>query len=302
MSFYYRLFFPNQAFREVDDIEKLVPFMYLNELEAKKDNENINQNIISKEPIIISETEKQTEKPNKNKEHKILEQTIEEQPISKNDFNKRELCIIQPKQPDSLFWCIYIALYGYNKYNEIGHRYGNIEIEEKQKIMEMMKKNPSKIKECPKRITKAQYQEIMSDFMTNKKITNEMLIMFALYYDIRIWIVNTASDQKNIGLPDSWYMDIYSNECLKKEPIIIYKKQGRSQQYFIEQSEGEQFIKITNNIKNKLFRFDNYDTPLKTISNYKIIDLEIFADQLDIEFNGKYKKQEVYDKIMQKIL
>ena len=199
MSFYYRLFFPNQAFREVDDIEKLVPFMYLNELEAKKDNENINQNIISKEPIIISETEKQTEKPNKNKEHKILEQTIEEQPISKNDFNKRELCIIQPKQPDSLFWCIYIALYGYNKYNEIGHRYGNIEIEEKQKIMEMMKKNPSKIKECPKQITKAQYQEIMSDFMTNKKITNEMLIMFALYYDIRIWIVNTASDQKNIG-------------------------------------------------------------------------------------------------------
>jgi len=159
----------------------------------------------------------------------------------------------------------------------------------------MMRASPSKIKECSKRITKAQYQEFMSDFMTNKKLTTEMLTVFAIYCNMRIWIVNLG----NLEEPESWYMDICSNDTLHLQPTIIYRKNRT--QYSIELAEGDQLSDMVSKIKNQLFKFDNYDTPLKAISNYKISDLEYIADQLGITMEGKYKKQDVYDKIIQKL-
>ena len=278
MALYYRLLFPNQAFRQLEDIEQLVPFMYLS------NNDKINTDKQQADSI-----------PQTQPAENLIEDPIPPTPKPQTK-NTKAKSTIYPKQPDSLFWCIYIARHGYQSYTEIGHRYGNTEIEEKQQIVEMMRASPSKIKECSKRITKAQYQEFMSDFMTNKKLTTEMLTVFAIYCNMRIWIVNLG----NLEEPESWYMDICSNDTLHLQPTIIYRKNRT--QYSIEVAEGDQLSDLTSKIKTQLFKFDNYDTPLKAISNYKISDLEDIADRLGIALEGKYKKQDVYDKIIQKLI
>jgi acetylornithine/succinyldiaminopimelate/putrescine aminotransferase len=49
-----------------------------------------------------------------------------------------------PKQKDTLFWCLYIANNGLNAYNAITQGYSNIEMQEKKQIMESIKTQPSR--------------------------------------------------------------------------------------------------------------------------------------------------------------
>ena len=61
---------------------------------------------------------------------------------------------------------------------------------------------------------------------------------------------------------------------------------------------GEQYKSFVLKI-NQAFKFDNYDTALKPISNYKITDLENISEKLGICYEKKCKKQDMYDKILQ---
>ena len=51
-----------------------------------------------------------------------------------------------------LFWAVYINIYGYENYMQISNKYGNAELEEKQKMIEFLKKNYSKLKEVNKKV------------------------------------------------------------------------------------------------------------------------------------------------------
>jgi hypothetical protein len=53
---------------------------------------------------------------------------------------------ISPTHQDSLFWCIYIAMHGYNDYLQVSRNYGVKELEIKQKIGNYIQSNPSKMK------------------------------------------------------------------------------------------------------------------------------------------------------------
>jgi hypothetical protein len=201
---------------------------------------------------------------------------------------------IFPKKPDNLFWCIYVALYGYNEYIQIGHRYGNIEIEEKHKMMVLMTKNPTFAKNSTKKITKALFQEIMSDFMTNKKITMDMLTMIANYHNKRFWITFLTE----MGEPEPYFMEISSNDACTTEIILLYKR-GKND---VSISDENTNSSVYDNIRNTRFKFENGDSPLKAISTYKTHELEHIFDVLDIERepDKKYKKIDYYQCIMAK--
>jgi len=195
-----------------------------------------------------------------------------------------------PKRNDNLFWCIYIALYGYNKYEQISHHYGNTEIQEKQNMMELMRKTPTTVKYGGKKITKVLFQEIMSDFMTNKRITNDMLLMFAIYLNKCFLIVNV--DNKHSI--DKMYIELGD---ISNETFIFYKH-GKYD-FSIELSNGDEFEQKIEKIRSTLFRFDHYDLPLKAISNYKTDELMSMSGPLHILWDSakKYKKSEIYSKI-----
>ena len=132
----------------------------------------------------------------------------------------------------------------------------------------------------------------MSDLMTNKKITTNMLIAFAIYYNKRFWIVNPENKT---------YMDIdcYKNEDDNEKDVIvvdiIYKQ--KNAYGWPQDVEVDDFEKI----RNTMFLFDNFDAPLRTISNYKLSEIEEIAKKIGGDLNGK-KKQEIYQEILQKIL
>jgi hypothetical protein len=197
--------------------------------------------------------------------------------------NKKMESIIFPEKMDNLFWSIFISVYGYTEYETIGRCYSNREISEKQNIMEFIKKNPKSLKNMNKKITKAMTQEILSDIMSNKKTTLDVLPAFALFYKKNIIILNEKN--KNI------YLKIYLVEDTKEYILLIKNKKG-----FFGVDTDITREKIQNIFDTK-FCLEDYNKPLKTISNYKSDELNYIGEMMGLNITGKIKKQELYNEI-----
>lgn len=204
--------------------------------------------------------------------------------------NKINNNMIIPNKTDSLFWCVYIAVYGYDEYNTIINHYYNKEMEERQKIIDYLKKNPSIIKNSNIKITKIAFQEMLSDLMVNKKITLNLLILLCIYYNINIFIVN-----------DYTYVEFsVINEILDKPTYIIYK--NKNKEYAIDLDFSMEKI---NNIKNNYFKIENFIKPLKSISNYSIHELKQILKSFNLKdeiTNNLKLKTDIYNIICEHCL
>ena len=271
MSIYHQIFNTSAKWNSITDIQQLEQFMFLEKPIAT----NIITNELSKEKVLVE-----------------IPQPINEKQIIENVKDIATILIPKqshyyPKKPDSLFWCMYIAIYGYKEYNQISHRYSNVEIEEKHKMMELMKKTPNTMKTTNRKITKVLAQEIMSDFMTNKRITMDMLLIYAIYHNKKIVLINVDENK----LPNKYYI-IFSSQNYS-ETIVIYKKNNY---YGLEMNYNEEILQ---DILTNLFCVEQIDKPLKTISNYKIDDLEKIAYKLNVDYTSKkLKKNELYNAIL----
>jgi hypothetical protein len=74
----------------------------------------------------------------------------------------------EPKQKDTLFWCIFAAVYGESEYLMIGSKYANRELEEKSKMISEFKKSSSELRSMNHKMTLGSIQEMMSEYMTNQ--------------------------------------------------------------------------------------------------------------------------------------
>jgi hypothetical protein len=207
----------------------------------------------------------------------VINESIQFQKNTKTDS------IIFPEKMDNLFWSIFISVYGYTEYDTIGRCYSNREISEKQNIMEFIKKNPNSLKNMNKKITKAMTQEIMSDIMSNKKTTLDVLPAFALFYKKNIIILNEKN--KNI------YLKINLVEDIKEYILLIKNKKS-----FFGVDADISAEKIQNIFDTK-FCLEHYNKPLKSISNYKSDELNSIGGMMGLNLTGKIKKQELYNEI-----
>lgn len=204
---------------------------------------------------------------------------------SESQNNKNHKSYYEPTQNDTLFWCIYIHVYGYQDYIQIGHKYGNCELNEKHKIIEFMKQNPKKIKDSNFKVTKSLCEEIISEFMVmNNQTTLLGLIALSIYYNVSLFIVNK---QKNLYLK-------YSPHDYNGLPIVIYKQGKSHKKYTTEMETTDALVK---HIEETMLCLETIDKPLKSISNYKSNDLLSIASKLKIDLPDKVKKDEVYRKI-----
>jgi hypothetical protein len=272
MSIYHQIFHPLEKWQSPTDIQLLESFMFL--IKPVEEKREITHDVPEKPEIFQDVSPRPSRSP---------------PTIVTNLENKRRPASTQyfPRKPDTLFWCVYIALHGMKEYNQIGLHYGNVEIEEKQKMMELMRKTPNIIKNANKKITKVSSHEIMSDFMTNKRTTVDMLMIFAVYNNMRIILVNV--DNKN--QPDKSYTILGSQ--IYTQTIVIYKKNNY---YGLEMEYQEQKME---EILTNLFCMEQIDRPLKAITNYKIDELEAIAYKLNVDYTtSKLKKQELYNAIL----
>lgn len=178
---------------------------------------------------------------------------------------------------DSLFWCLYIAAYGHSAYESIGRGYSNVEIAEKQKIIEFVRKTHGITK------TKVMAQEVMSDLMTNKRASLMVLPALAAFYKKRIIITKQ----------NRFYIDVEITGAEDSETLYLIKNE--------KGNYGIDYSNPTPNL-NKLIRLNGYDKPLAAISTYKIGDLTELAIRVGIDTTVKRNKADLYQAVTIKCL
>ena len=274
-NFLHQIFYNFNKFDDESKCNELRSFFLTNDnkqriMESSFLNDNNNNHTKKEEQIIHNKIEKNDTKN-----------------IVQNNHSEPE-DIYFSKRKNSIFWAIYLSIYGYEQYLAINNKYGNVELEEKQKIMNFLKTGYSKMKEVSKKTSKTLMQEWMSELMSAAKMSLSILQVFSVYYQRPI-IIYIESIRAHLKFYES-------NESSSSEntPILI-----------IQNSVGH--YGVNNNVTSEKIKeimsgicLEDIEKPLKGISAYKVSDLLELAEKCNIseyENGEKMKKPELYEKI-----
>ena len=201
------------------------------------------------------------------------------------DNNPQRLDTVTPAQYDSLFWCMYIAIHKYAEYLMIHHKHNAIEMEWKQQLSKQVNEYPAKLKQSNHKVTKANIQELLSDFMTSPYKTNLLCVVtVTVYHNINIIIMNSTNNMRMEFIADSSVKDTY----------ILHKNDRNHYSIDMEPICDVELEKL----RNRSFLIENNEKPLKSIGTYKVDELVHYAKLFGLyNDHEKYKKNELYDLI-----
>jgi len=199
-----------------------------------------------------------------------------------------KISTLTPPQTDSLFWCIYIAIHKYEEYLMIHNKHNMLELEWKQKLSKQITDCPAKLKQSTHKVTKANIQEILSDFMTAPYKTNMLcVIAITVYYNIHIIIMNSTNNMRMEFLTDTLPTDVHLVDT-----YVIYKNEKNHYSISPEPASADELTRI----RNSSFLIENNEKPLKSIGSYKVDELIQYAKLFGVyNDHEKYKKNELHD-------
>ena len=235
------------------------------------------------------------------------------------ESKKKRDPIFYPRCEDSLFWSIFIAFHGMKEYEYIGKKYANRELEEKQKIMEHFKKNPSSMKQMNFKVTNVLLQEILSDLMTNKKTSLATFLAFVSYYKKRVFIVRKNTylmyNFETLSTPSSSTEFIRTTTPIKGS-IVLQNSGFQVSSPEKDISEDMNFVILHYNPETKSYGIDTEITqekvanildtkcrlsgflkPLRGVSTYKVEELEEMGNKMGLTWYPKIKKNELFELI-----
>lgn len=186
-----------------------------------------------------------------------------------------------PTQKDTLFWCFYILKHGETNYEMLDNI--NIVLEKKLKIdyVEKIRKE--------KQIVKS-YKFSTLTHLENQ-LANEVRIDLSTFFTLCVI--------ENINVLYV-YKKSYFELLMNDDKIHIIHRLDNYSKYGYE---GTDHSKIEL-YRSTLFKIDNVEKPVKSISSYKVSELREFCNKLGIEINikdtDKYKsKTELYESLIQ---
>jgi len=290
-----QIFYENNKFDTPNQIIKLEPFFYdihnlVTPIQTNHDPENqhIKEPLLENNiPIKLGVVTKTVENYEIVKDDKMIKNEIKID--EKKQTKPNEHKVFEPKQTDSIFWCIFVCVYGYSEYLMVGSRYGNRELEEKQKMISFFKENPKALKGTNHKITNGNIQEIYAEYLSFQNETTLLgVIGLAVFYNIRILLVDGI---KKI------YMDFHTTEPCKT--CVLFKNTGirGKTKYSFDMSITEEKIEV---IQKTMLCLEHYTKPLRAISTYKTIELEEISNLLGIcneDTDKRMKKQDFYKNI-----
>jgi len=250
-----------------------------NEQVIPKDKEEIKEIPKDKEEIkeISKVKEEIKEKKEIPKEKKEIPKVKEE--ILKEGKEKK----FTPIHQDTLFWCLFIAKYGYHEYLRVEKQHGRKEMEEKTKIAEFVGKKKNKLsEELEHKITNVFCQEMVTDLLTKPIMPISSIYGFCCFYECSFLIINEQ---------EKTYLSFSHKQ--NSTPIPIYIKQNR---YSIHLQEDT--------IKESLSTYiaiQHYEKPLRAISHYTKMELEEIAEKINFPIPEKIKKNELYQMLWCKL-
>ena len=197
-----------------------------------------------------------------------------------NDF-------FQPKQQDTLFWCLYSAHYGHNDYTQVERNYGVKELEIKQQVADQIKSNKIQLSNTNYKITKVATQEILSDLLTSQKETNVYcLLAIIAFFNINILMIDHT---------ERFLLEFVADTTSPETPTFLIKKTIQNRYSIRLDPLTATEKEVLNN--NKIHLVNSFK-PMKILSAYKVAELEELAIKLGIpEDARKGKKNELYEKL-----
>jgi hypothetical protein len=246
-----QIFYNHNKFDNASSIKRLEPFMYA--IANKYVEEPVQPTIFVERPIVIRN-----------------------EPANNDSA-------IWPDKSDTLFWSMFIAIYGYDEYVLINNHYGNKEIDEKQKIIEFIKTGPKILKTTNYKVTNVLIQEILSDLMVNNKTSLNTLISMVCFYKRRVYIASTKNT----------YLQFIPENTIEADPILIYMNDDGN--YGIHDG-------VMPSLELR-YLLEHYNKPLKAVSSYKTGELHEIAMKLrlsEAEYLG-LNKPELYEMLSRKL-
>ena len=213
-----------------------------------------------------------------------------------------------PSNNDSLFWSMYIGVNELKEYNLIKKGYDNIEMNEKQKILNYIKEHPIELKSVNYKISNNAIKEIMSELMINKNTSFLALYAISCYYKKNVYIVKDKSYlyfsyNKHNGEDNDKDNDndnknennetVITNTIALQDVLILHMKSKDRFGIQLEPVKQENIDKI----KNEYICLESFEKPMRGVSSYKVSELDSMSKKLDIENASYMKKTELYEKI-----
>ena len=201
--------------------------------------------------------------------------------LANKQMNKQHVdTIYYPRQHDSLFWCFYIVLFGFEAY-EFG-RNNTFKTEKDFKInsVELLRANKDKIKAF-----KLKLADVENELVNEQKISLTGLSALCLIYNVTIFSVF-----------DSTYYEFINEGPSPKSGIIVMSENNK---YGVRQENIEQYMV---NVRASRWLITNPNKPIKAIGSYTLSELKDISEKLKlptIDPSGKKKnKTELYQAIV----
>ena len=229
---------------------------------------------------------------------KIVEKEINQQidvfgeaPINDKVISNQKLMSVKKSQ-DPLFWTLFLAKYGETEYKR-ALKNPNSEMKEKKIVAEHFHKLGSgKINsDLSIRVSKKGCNKIVEDIITQPKLLLSSIHAFCHYYSFNIYIVDM---KKKI------YLQFLLDRHEHFENVILYRKQDKNTpEYFVDipSPPAETQLRTINTFKEDLLGLISFEKSLKSVSNYKLSELQQLYTKLGMTDAPK-KKHELYEKII----
>lgn len=211
--------------------------------------------------------------------------------IPKFDVNRpiysSRLCRLFPKEKDQLFWCFYVIHFNVYQYETVPN-YFVAENEFKIKTIELANENSLILKQ--NKISKQIFESCVQSHLTPPALN-----AYCFLYKANVFFIHKNS-----------YFEMYYGE---NKPTFIIEKHdnGYSLQLPVIKTTTKTFSRhqiYINEFKEKGYKLDNIEKPLKPFSSYSLPDLTNIASKFDISLtnneNKKKTKKELYDEILTK--
>ena len=207
------------------------------------------------------------------------------QPIPKTE-TIQSFDLFTPTQKDSLFWCLYVAMYSSGEYDAIYRNYGVKKMEVNQEIMDYLKTNTNLLKQVNHKFTKTAMVELLADLSINLQSTSLVNVYaYLCFYKFNVYIINKEKRSYlpfvfDSELPNYFiYVDGFGQYKLQTEPITA---------------------SCVENLHNDFVCLEGLNKTLKSLSAYKVADLIKIAEKLKLP-SEKVKKNDLYDSILETI-
>lgn len=194
------------------------------------------------------------------------------------------------KTQDPLFWTLFLVKYGESEYKRAFHML-NSEIKEKKRVAEHFHSLLKATSDLSIKVTKKGYNRIVEDILTQPKLLLSSLYAFCHYYRFNIYIVD---------MKKKTYLEFLLDKHEQFESVILYRKEDkRIPEYLVDipTPSAETQAQSLTNIRESLIGLISFEKSLKSVSNYKLSELQHMYSQLGMTDPPK-KKHELYEKIV----